>query len=217
VAVGHRFLSLLGCNNISVSAGVGCLVDWRSLDALKHDLILPRIGQVCFVNVDVIISVLQQPYPLSLKRRNTMKPFDFWKRWLLVLGAVMVVFGLLLAFFNQSAIFDALFNSQINPAFWQSTTVPELAWDFQRWAYGVLGATVAGWGVFLAFLAYYPFAKKEKWVWNCIASGLMVWFVSDTAISLAFGVVFNAFFNLALFVAGVLPLLATRREFRKTK
>ena len=141
-----------------------------------------------------------------------MKAFNFWQCWLFILGVVMVVFGLALAFFNHTALFDWLFNKQINPVFWNSPAVPDLARDFQRWAYGVLGATVAGWGVFIAFLARYPFAKRERWAWNCIAAGLLVWFVSDTAISLAFGVYFNALFNLALFIAGMLPLLFTWRE-----
>ena len=144
-----------------------------------------------------------------------MKRFDFWQRWLLALGAIMAVFGLLLAFFNQTALFDWLFNNQINPVFWESAALPDVAPDFQRWIYGVLGATLAGWGIFLAFLAYYPFARKERWAWNCIAVGLLVWFASDTAMSLAFAVYFNAFFNLALFIAGMLPLLFTWREFHK--
>lgn len=144
-----------------------------------------------------------------------MKALNFWQRWLFMLGVIMVVFGLLLAFFNQTALFDWLFNNQINPVFWGSAAVPDLVRGFQRWIYGVLGATLAGWGVFLAFLAHYPFARKERWAWNCIAVGLLVWFVSDTIISLAFGVNFNALFNLALFVAGMLPLIFTWRGFYK--
>ena len=144
-----------------------------------------------------------------------MQNFHFWQRWLFVLGNLLVVFGLLLAFFNQTPLFDFLFNNQINPAFWNSPQAPAEILAFQGWAYGVLGATVAGWGVFLAFLAHYPFRKKEPWAWNCIAAGLVVWFVSDTTISLVSHIYFNVFFNLALFLAGMLPLLATWREFRR--
>ena len=79
--------------------------------------------------------------------------------------------------------------------------------------YGVLGATLAGWGVFVAFIAHYSFKKKEKWAWNCILAGPLLWFVVDTAISLNFKVYFNAAFNTALFAAVVLPLWFSRKHF----
>ncbi|VAW40610.1 hypothetical protein MNBD_CHLOROFLEXI01-4485, partial [hydrothermal vent metagenome] len=47
----------------------------------------------------------------------------------------------------------------------------------------MLGTTVAGWGIFMAFLAQYPFKAREKWVWNCFAVGITVWYITDTAIS----------------------------------
>jgi hypothetical protein len=41
--------------------------------------------------------------------------------------------------------------------------------------------------------------------------------VGDTAISLYFGVTFNAAFNLVLFLAVGLPLMATRKYFVEPK
>ncbi|MBM4422436.1 MAG: hypothetical protein FJ030_03460 [Chloroflexi bacterium] len=138
--------------------------------------------------------------------------FFFWQKWLFVLGLIVALFGLALAFANHTPLFDFLFNNQIDPTFWPGS-VPEEAAAFRRWVYGVLGATVSGWGVFIAFIAHYPFQRKEVWAWNCIAIGMTIWFVSDTAISLYFGVGFNAMFNAALFFAALLPLLFTRKHF----
>ena len=141
-----------------------------------------------------------------------MRRFSLWQRWLFVVGLIMSAFGVLLALFNATPLF-ALFDRQINPVFWGTVDIPGEARDFQKWVYGVLGATLAGWGVFLAFIAHYPFKRREKWAWNCILAGLLVWFVIDTAISLNFKVYFNAAFNTVLFVAVVLPLWFSRKHF----
>jgi hypothetical protein len=69
--------------------------------------------------------------------------FTFWQRWLFSVAILIVLFGLSLAFFNQSAAFDMLFNNQINPVFWNDRMAPENVIAFQRWIYSVLGATVA--------------------------------------------------------------------------
>lgn len=138
---------------------------------------------------------------------------DFWSRWLLLVGGFLALFGLATALFNRAPFFDTLFNSNVDPVFWGTAAVPAASLVFQRWAYAVLGATVAGWGVILAFLAYHPFRKRELWSWNCILAGMLVWYLPDTILSLQAGVVFNAAFNTLLLILVLLPLVITRREF----
>ncbi len=142
--------------------------------------------------------------------------FDFWTRWLLVVAIFLVIFGLALAFLNQSLFFEVLFNSNVDPVFWDTAFLPQAAREFQRWAYGVLGATVAGWGVCLAFLAHYPFRRKEVWAWNCMLAGILVWYLPDTILSMRSGVVFNAVFNTLLLILVCLPLAVTRRTFSRS-
>ena len=137
----------------------------------------------------------------------------FWDRWLLFVGWLLVVFGLLLGFFNQTQLFDVAFNRQINPVFWPDEFPVASVGTFQTWIYGVLGCTVAGWGVFMVFLARYPFRKRERWARNCIVAGITLWYMTDTSISLFFGVTFNAVFNTILAALVYVPLVATRREF----
>lgn len=144
-----------------------------------------------------------------------MDSFSFWRQWLLLVSVLVAAFGLLLALFNQTPAFDFLFNSHVNRVFWGSDAIDGRTVTFQKWIYGVLGATVAGWGVVLAFLARHPVRWKERWAWNCLATGMLVWFIPDTLISLYFGVVFNAAFNVLLLVAVLVPLLAMRRHFAR--
>jgi len=141
-----------------------------------------------------------------------MERFLFWQRWLFVVGLLISVFGIMMVFFSGTTLFE-LFDSQITPVFWGTKEIADDIKGFQQWIYGVLGATVAGWGIFLAFISYYPFKKKEKWSWNCLVVGPLVWFAIDTAISLYCKVYFNALFNAVLFTLVILPLFFTREYF----
>ena len=141
-----------------------------------------------------------------------MSNFTFWQRWLLVVGLGIIIFGMFMAVLSGSPLFD-LFNHQIDLAFWGEEQSLGTILRFQHWIYGVWGATIAGWGVFLTFIAYYPFRNKEKWARNCLILGLLIWFVLDTSLSLFYKVYFNAGFNIALLVLAGLPMVFTRKEF----
>jgi hypothetical protein len=138
--------------------------------------------------------------------------FSFWQRWLIAVGIGVSVFGILMAISSGTPLFD-LFNRQIDPAFWSTNAVDGAAKQFQHWIYGVWGATIAGWGIFLTFVAHFAFNKREKWAWNCMVVGLLVWFILDTSLSLNHKVYFNAIFNTALIIFAGLPLIFTRRDF----
>jgi len=105
-----------------------------------------------------------------------MGSFSFWRKWLFGFGLYLITFGLILSFFSHSTLMNFVFNSQIDPAFWGLAELSENTEKFQAWVYGVLGAVISGWGIFISFIAYYPFKAKEQWAWNCIATGFIVWF-----------------------------------------
>lgn len=142
-----------------------------------------------------------------------MGSLSFWSRWLEVVGWYLVVFGIAFALFNQSPLFDALFNRHIDPIFWSEAQMPDAARQSQAWVYGVLGSTVAGWGVLVAFVARSAFRSRQRWSWTAFAVGITLWFVVDTWLSIAHGVYFNAAFNSVLALLIYIPLLATRAEF----
>lgn len=142
-----------------------------------------------------------------------VKRFEFWRHWLVALAWAMVAFGLLLAFFNQTALFDWLFNHRVNRLFFAEGIPQADAKAFQRWVYGVLGAVLAGWAVCMAFIAQYGLRTKARWTWRCYAAGVGLWFLVDTAISLYFGMQFNAIFNAVLLILVAVPLAAIRKNF----
>lgn len=141
-----------------------------------------------------------------------MQYFSIWQRWLLMVGILITGFGLLMAFAAGTPLFN-VFHRQIDPAFWGGGSVDDAARQFQAWIYGVWGATIAGWGIFLIFIVRHPFSKRERWAWNCISLGLAIWFILDTSLSMFYRVYFNVAFNSLLLVAAAPPLLFTRKEF----
>jgi hypothetical protein len=143
-----------------------------------------------------------------------MDRFAFWQRWLFTVSIGITAFGVFMAFFNRTEVFN-IFNHQIDPVFWDDASVPETASQFQGWLYGVWGATVAGWGLMVAFLTHYPFRTRKIWAWNAIVFSLGVWYLLDTGISLFFGVIFNAGFNTLLALLLVPPLGFTRKLLTK--
>lgn len=141
-----------------------------------------------------------------------MEGFLFWQRWLFIVGVVISIFGMFMSFFSGTALFY-LFDSNINSIFWGTADVADGVKGFQRWIYGAWGATVAGWGIFVTFIAHYPFQRKEKWSWNCLLSGVLVWFIIDTGFSAYFNVYINVILNTVFLIAVILPLVSTRKHF----
>jgi hypothetical protein len=84
---------------------------------------------------------------------------------------------------------------------------------FQNWFYGVLGATMAGWCLTVAFVAYYPFRAGQRWAWQALCAAIVIWFVLDTGTSWLHGVTVNVLFNAVLLIAFGVPLVAARRFF----
>jgi hypothetical protein len=142
-----------------------------------------------------------------------MSNFNFWQKWLLVVSILIIAFGLGLAVLNRTPIFFTLFDRPINPIFWNSGGLPSGVNEFQGWVYGVLGSTMAGWGIFFAYITHIPFKRRERWTWNCLLIGMLVWYIADTAISLRYNVIFNALFNTVILLLVILPLIFTYKYF----
>jgi hypothetical protein len=140
-----------------------------------------------------------------------MRMFEFFRIWLVVLGAALVVGGVSLTLLASSPV-GAVFNRLIDPAFWQSQ--PDAATrKFQAWCYSVAFATMAGWGFGLAMIAANAFSSHQAWAWWAIAGSIAIWFPLDTGRSLYHRVWANAIGNTALLVLVAIPLIGTFGEF----
>ena len=140
--------------------------------------------------------------------------FRFWQRWLLAVAVLCIVFGSVIALFSWSPLFS-IFNGLVYDTFWPQSGPDAGSLSFMLWTYGMLGGTMAGWGVFIAYLARHPFANKEHWAWECLAIGIAVWFLIDTAVSIFINAYFNVAINVLLLLLVAAPLLATKDLFSK--
>ncbi len=142
-----------------------------------------------------------------------MNRFNLSVLWLKMVSILFAVFGIIIALCNQTTIFKGAFNNQINPVFWTNSELATETLFFQRWIYGLLGATCLMVGILIFFIVKNSFARKEKWAWNCLFIGLVAWFIIDTPISVYFQVYFNVAFNIVLLLAILVPLILTKKEF----
>ncbi len=86
--------------------------------------------------------------------------FDFWRKWLLAVCFIMIAFGLIIALLSWTPL-SSVFNGLVDDAFWQGGE-PAGFEQYRLWIYGVLGASMAGWGVTLAYLVLNPFTNGGK-------------------------------------------------------
>jgi hypothetical protein len=78
--------------------------------------------------------------------------------------------------------------------------------DFLTFNQTLIGALTAGLGLAVFWLAREAVARGERWGWVAIATSVGLWFVVDSAASVATGFERNAVCNVVL-VAPLLPLL----------
>ena len=142
-----------------------------------------------------------------------MDRFDFYRRWLVAVGLLLAGFGALMAVSSGSSLFEPI-RTLVEPAFWPHAEPDVATAGFAAWAFGVWGATIAGWGITVTFLAQLGIGRREPWAWHALAIATGVWFALDTGLSAIHGVAANVALNVAILALVVVPLAGTRRQFR---
>jgi hypothetical protein len=137
--------------------------------------------------------------------------FEFWRIWLLISQGLQVVFGLVIAFYTPRIL--PWYPEALHRTLWNTPSVHPEAERLYIWLFGVLGATIAGAALMQVFVIQFPFKNREPWAWWGLLFALLIWAIPDTALSLYFGIVPNAVFNMLPIIAGLYPLLFTYRFF----
>jgi len=143
-----------------------------------------------------------------------MKSFIFWQRWLFYSSILFAVFGIVFAVCGNNPFFMP-YNKALAYIFWQSEYIPAEIEPFRAFIWGPLGGTIAGCYILLAFIAWFPFQRKERWARNAIMVAFGIWVLLDSALCLRFGVYFQIFFiNLFSIIVKSLPIIFTWKEFK---
>jgi hypothetical protein len=143
-----------------------------------------------------------------------MKSFIFWQRWLFYSSLLFALFGIVFALYGNNSFFMP-YNKALAHVFWYSNNIPIEVEPFRAFIWGPLGGTIACCYILLAFIAQYPFRKKELWARNAILAAFGVWVVLDSSVCIYSGVYFQIYIiNAFSFFIKALPLIFTWKEFK---
>lgn len=129
-----------------------------------------------------------------------------WQNWLSAWAVFVTLFGLVLAggaFAATDGLISMLFTLFGNP-------LPADLDPHHRFAIGLMGAVTMGWGLtyFGAFKALFALDKVTAApIWRYLLMVSLVWYVIDSAISIATGFLMNAVSNTLLIVLFLIPLV----------
>jgi hypothetical protein len=141
-----------------------------------------------------------------------MGSFELWRRWLLVVVTLLLLGGLAMVALPWVMSPEAVSQDPVVRPFFGGAPLSAEARGFHRWAFGVWGSTLAGWGACLVFLVRHPLRRRERWAWSAVMTGLLIWFPLDTFVSFHLRVHFNVGLNVVVLLLALIPLLLMRRH-----
>jgi hypothetical protein len=147
---------------------------------------------------------------MNTQKSQPTVPSPFWWRWLIVATVLIMVVGLAMVVIPEpvSRMFASILSSShIVETFGESTRVYLLLFQ------GVLGGTMAGWGMAFLLVLFGSFRRGSKEGWTTIAASLATWFILDSSFSLWTGFWMNAVLNTVFLALFVIPLAGTYRTF----
>jgi hypothetical protein len=118
------------------------------------------------------------------------------KIWFAVACTIMVVLGLVFAFFGLSML-------------------PVDRQVLLPWQNAVYGATFMGWGATLFFVGRLAFRRRDPELMKTLLFGLLVWFPVEALFSAYLGVWFNVGVDVAVLAVLSLPLVIAIRSLDK--
>jgi hypothetical protein len=141
--------------------------------------------------------------------------FRFWYTWLLSVSILSVVTGLIIALFPGSFMFEH-HTTALEQSFFDGQMDND-ADHMRRFFFGIIGGTIAGYFLLQTFIVIYAFKKREIWSWYAILLAILLWFITDSILSLWHGAFFNVWMiNIPSLALTIVPLAMTRRYFHKS-
>ena len=142
--------------------------------------------------------------------------FLFWQRWLFYTSLLFALFGIVFAVYGNNPLFRS-YNQALAQQFWHRSQIPAEVEPFRAFIWGPLGGTIACCYILLAYIAWYPFKRKERWARNAIMAAFSIWIIFDSAVCLYYGIYFQVYIiNAFSFLVKALPLIFTWKDFQKS-
>jgi len=143
--------------------------------------------------------------------------FLFWQQWLFFSSLLFALAGIAFAVSGKNFL-TLPYDRMIAEALWGSFEFPASANTFRRFIYLPFGGTIACCYILLAFLAWGPFRKREKWARNAIITAFSVWVVIDS-LGCWYFKIYPQIYIINAFSIGVkaLPILFTWNDFTRVE
>ncbi len=143
-----------------------------------------------------------------------MKSFIFWQRWLFYSSLLFALFGVVFALYGNN-VFFLPYNKALAHIFGLGETLPIELEPFRAFIWGPLGATIACCYILLAFIAWFPFQRKERWARNAIIVAFGIWVFLDSVVCIYYGVYFQVYaINAFSILQKSLPIIFTWKDFK---
>jgi len=145
-----------------------------------------------------------------------MKMKKFFIYWIISVSIAVAIAGIIFAFiapyfiqFVQDIFYQSFSEQSIQ-------SITESDKDHIDWIYGVLGGTLAGWGMMLLLLSINLLKENNKFIWNTILISVLTWFVIDTIITVKYSVVPNLILNITILIAVIIPYVGNSKVTKST-
>lgn len=131
------------------------------------------------------------------------------RRFLLLYAGLHILGGLLLPLLVDTSLF-AGYNAAVAQAF----SLQDPAAQAQtRYLTGLMGPTVASWGLLFALAVHQAFVHPSRLAWWGLVLAGLLWAPYDSLLAWLHGILLNAAINALSLLALLIPLLCVRRHF----
>jgi hypothetical protein len=153
---------------------------------------------------------------MTQKTDKKFASFQFWQKWLFYTSLIFTLFGITFAIYGNNPLFTP-YNQALAQIFWHNPQFPGDAEPFRAFIWAPLGGTIACCYILLAYIAWYPFRRKEIWARNCILIAFSTWVALDSGVCLYYHVYFQIYIiNAFSILVKSLPIIFTWKDFEKT-
>lgn len=129
--------------------------------------------------------------------------------FLQAIAVLHIIGGLLLPVLVETLAFN-VYHQHLAHAFKLNSSMPAAE---TRFLVGILGPTIASWGVLFLYTVKTAFSNPNPRAWWFIVIACMVWAPYDSWLSISHGVNLNAYLNLVVLACIAIPMFRVRRSF----
>ena len=132
------------------------------------------------------------------------------KTFLSFLAIMHILVGIALPFLVETPLFD-YYNERLLAAF-ETSSNDALA--IGKFMVGILGPSIASWGILFLFLVRYAYQSGSTSAYKVMILSIVGWSIYDMLLSLVAGVHLNIIIDIVVMALLIAPLILTRAHFQ---